>query len=241
MTPSSRKPRASSSGPRAIVVLGAGGHATAVLEVLHAQPAYQVIGCLSTDRSPASGMDVPVLGDDRLLPQLRHDGVTGVCVAVGDNAARQRLCRAAVEAGLSLVSAVSPAALVAPSAVVEAGAVIMPGAILRAHVRVEEGAIVNTGAILDHHCRIEAQAHVAPGATLAGGVTVGAGAMLGAGCTIVPNVRIGAWAIVGAGSVVLHDVPERVTVVGNPARVVAPSASQRPHAVESAIAAEKAR
>ena len=49
---------------------------------------------------------------------------------------------------------------------------------------------------------------------------VRAGASIGSGATILCGVTIGAEALVGAGSVVTRDVPDRVIVVGNPARVL---------------------
>jgi len=47
------------------------------------------------------------------------------------------------------------------------------------------------------------------------------GASIGGGATILPGLRIGAGAMVGAGAVVTKDVPPGVTVVGNPARILA--------------------
>lgn len=48
------------------------------------------------------------------------------------------------------------------------------------------------------------------------------GAKIGAGAVILPGVRIGCGAVVGAGAVVTKDVPDGVTVVGNPARPLTP-------------------
>ena len=45
-------------------------------------------------------------------------------------------------------------------------------------------------------------------------------ASIGSGATILPGITIGEGAMIGAGSVVTKDVPEKVTVVGNPARPV---------------------
>ena len=42
-------------------------------------------------------------------------------------------------------------------------------------------------------------------------------ASIGSGATILPGVTIGERAMIGAGSVVIKDVPDNVTVVGNPA------------------------
>lgn len=53
-------------------------------------------------------------------------------------------------------------------------------------------------------------------------ITVGANAWLAAGVRVGPGVTVGAEAVVGMGSVVVRDVPERVLVAGNPARVIRP-------------------
>ena len=37
---------------------------------------------------------------------------------------------------------------------------------------------------------------------------------------ILPNVVLGDFTIVGAGSVVIKDVPDYVTVVGNPGKII---------------------
>jgi acetyltransferase-like isoleucine patch superfamily enzyme len=52
------------------------------------------------------------------------------------------------------------------------------------------------------------------------GPTIRRGARVGAGAVLCPAVEIGEEAFVGAGAVVVTDVPPRVVVVGNPARVL---------------------
>ena len=52
------------------------------------------------------------------------------------------------------------------------------------------------------------------------GVIVGEGAAVGARAVCVAPVTVGRWALVAAGAVVTKDVPPRVIVVGNPARVL---------------------
>ena len=55
---------------------------------------------------------------------------------------------------------------------------------------------------------------------LIAGPTIRRGARIGGGAILCPGVEIGEEAFVGAGAVVTKDVPSRVIVVGNPARVL---------------------
>ena len=52
------------------------------------------------------------------------------------------------------------------------------------------------------------------------GPTIRRGARIGGGAILCPAVEVGEDAFVGAGAVVVTDVPPRVVVVGNPARVL---------------------
>jgi acetyltransferase-like isoleucine patch superfamily enzyme len=52
------------------------------------------------------------------------------------------------------------------------------------------------------------------------GPTIRRGARVGGGAVLCPGIEIGEEAFVGAGAVVTRDVPARVIVVGNPARVL---------------------
>jgi acetyltransferase-like isoleucine patch superfamily enzyme len=52
------------------------------------------------------------------------------------------------------------------------------------------------------------------------GPTIRRGARVGVGAVLCPGIEVGEEAFVGAGAVVVKDVPSRVVVVGNPARVL---------------------
>ena len=53
-----------------------------------------------------------------------------------------------------------------------------------------------------------------------GTVRLGSDVFVGVNSVILRNVTIGDYSIVGAGSVVTQDVPDKVVVAGNPARIV---------------------
>jgi acetyltransferase-like isoleucine patch superfamily enzyme len=55
---------------------------------------------------------------------------------------------------------------------------------------------------------------------LIAGPTIRRGARIGGGAVLCPGIEIGEEAFVGAGAVVTKDVPARMLVAGNPARVL---------------------
>ncbi len=206
-----------------LLVLGAGGHARVVLDILFQQADRHVVGLL--DNNPAlhgRRIDgVPVLGPIDALTELaeQHDA-RAVIVAIGDNGVRRGLARQVLRAGLSLTNAVHPSATLAESVTVGRNVVVAAGAVICAHSQVGDSVILNTGCLIDHFTMVGEGAHVCPGARVAGRVKIEPGAFVGIGATVVPKVTIGCEAIVGAGAVVLADVAPLATVVGVPARAI---------------------
>jgi UDP-perosamine 4-acetyltransferase len=203
-----------------VVVLGSGGHAKVIIEILRQRTDFEIVGCLGREATGPPVCGVPVIGDDSVLPGLRDGGVHHAFVALGDNHTRSRMIEHVFSIGFKLVNAISLHAVLSPSVAVGEGVAIMAGAVINAESTVGDGVIVNTGATVDHDCVLGPMSHVGPGANLAGSVRIGAGAFLGTGCRVIPGIRIGDWSVIGAGAAVFRDVPEHVVTQGVPARVI---------------------
>jgi UDP-3-O-[3-hydroxymyristoyl] glucosamine N-acyltransferase len=84
--------------------------------------------------------------------------------------------------------------------------------------------VIEDHAKVDDHVHVAHNVHIGVGAMvvacaeLSGGVVLGRGAWIGPNSNVIQQKRIGAGALVGIGSNVLKDVPDGVTVAGNPAR-----------------------
>jgi UDP-perosamine 4-acetyltransferase len=202
-----------------LVILGGGGHAKVVVDVLRSAGSFKPIGYTAREPGPPLAGDVPYLGTDQYLPTLR-DKVPHAFVAIGNNATRLAIGKMLAAQGFRLPPALSAQAVISPSARIGRGAVIMPGAIVNADATVGDFVIVNTGASIDHDCVIGPGAHIAPGTSVCGSVVVGELAFVGVGASIIRGVNVGPRAIVGAGAAVVRDVPSDVTVVGVPARPI---------------------
>lgn len=205
--------------------LGAGGNARSVLDALKVAGKVDVIGLLDNDPCVGTLDGVPVLGDDRLLPELAAQGIRFFFLGLGgggmqafSGVARQKVFDNAVSHGLAPLTVIHPSAVISPSAIIGPGACVLAAAVVNAGAEIGEGVLINTGAIVEHDCRIGAHAHVATGARLAGAVRVGTMAHIGAGAVIRQGLRIGDGALVGIGAAVIRDVDEGTVVAGNPAR-----------------------
>ncbi|MBN1362686.1 MAG: acetyltransferase [Sedimentisphaerales bacterium] len=133
---------------------------------------------------------------------------------------RSRFIQQAEDLGITFATLIHPAANVSSQTQVGKGAIVGPGVVIGSHTHVGPHVVVNRGALIGHHTRIGRFCTVQPGANIAGACTIGEATYVGMGAVILDHVTVGSHAIVGAGAVVTRDVPDRVQVVGVPARIV---------------------
>jgi acetyltransferase EpsM len=112
-----------------------------------------------------------------------------------------------------------PTARVSRTSTVGAGSILSAGVIVAAHAAIGRHVIVNRGTLIGHHTTIGDGVTISPGANIAGRVTIGAGVYVGMGAIVLDSLKIGNGSVIGAGSLVAQDVPDRVQVIGAPARI----------------------
>lgn len=190
---------------------GASGHAKVIIDILRDR-GIPVLGAFDKNPAIKAISGIPVLGTE-----IEQELDQPVIISIGDNSIRRRV---AEKLNVVFGKAIHPSAIISPSAAIAEGTVVMQGAIIQADAKIGRHVIINTGAGIDHDCQIGDYAHVSPGAVLSGNVQVGEGTHIGAGAVVIPNLKIGKWCKIGAGAVVIRDIPDGVTVVGNPARII---------------------
>lgn len=205
------------------LVVGAGGHARVVIDILRSEGRYDPVA--ATDTSPGKrGKDVdgvPIIGDDRCARRLGK--VRSFVLGLGLGARtrpRMELFDRMTAMGLEPLTAVHPRAIVHDRSKIGAGTVVMAGGVVNPGARIGRNVILNTGSLVEHDCRVGDHAHLAPRATLCGGVRLGEGAFVGAHACVLEGLVVGPWSTVGAGAVVLARVSRETTVVGVPARAM---------------------
>jgi acetyltransferase EpsM len=211
-----------------VVILGAGGFAGVVWEILSVQPNLKIIGCTDralglSERSLGEGASLPILGDDDVLPSLLEDHPNlHAVLALGPELidVRARLVRMLSLEGIPAMIAVHPRASVSKQTKLGDGSVVCAGAVISPFTHIGEHCVINLGASVDHDAVLGDNVIVGQGAQIAGYVELADNAVIEMGASVRSRVRVGAGAHVAGGAFVNTDVPERAVVVGVPARVV---------------------
>ncbi|MEP6754340.1 MAG: acetyltransferase [Chthonomonadales bacterium] len=205
-----------------VVVIGAGGHARAVIDAIQASgkaTAFAVV-CDDGNMWGENIFGVPIVGNDEMLCQLENEGATHFVNAVGSLnnwRVRESIYKTGLASGLKPWTVIHPSAVISDHAIIGSGCQIMPGAHIIAGAVVGSNVLLNTRSVVEHDCCVDDHAFLATGAVLSGGVKVGEGALIGSGASVRQGITIGCGATVGVGSAVVKDVAPGETVVGNPA------------------------
>ena len=205
-----------------VIVLGAGGHAKAMLGVLESMKA-EIHGLIDIKVPKWTTLLAHyVLGDESLL---NNDQANSYYLALGIGNRRSTPVRKNIfdkfkAIGFEFITAIHSSSIVHYSVNLAEGSQVMAGVIIQPMTHVGENTILNTGSIIEHDCHIGAHCHIASGAMLGGGVKIGENSFVGSGAIIMPEVVIGSRVTIGSGSVVLKNVADGETVVGVPARIL---------------------
>lgn len=208
---------------RPLIILGTGGNALDFLDVVeainHVTLAWELVGFLDDAREPGSTYHgIEVLGPIARATEFRRCWFVN---AVGSDKSYRRRPDVVAATGLGdqfFATLVHPGASVSRRSRVGAGTVINVGASVGGEVEIGRHATLGPNCTIGHNAVVADFAVVAPGAVVSGFVRLGRGCYVGAGAAVKQKVEVGAGALVGLGAVVVRDVPDRTTVIGNPAR-----------------------
>lgn len=203
-----------------LAILGCGGHGTVVADIA------TVVG----------GWEEIVFFDDRFehKKQVFEFAVLGALngvfaketedhdffVALGDASLRLQWISKLRNSGRHLVTLIHPSTSLSKRSSIGEATLLKPYSVVDAGVSIGQGCIINSGSTISHGCIVGDGVHVCPGVNIAGDVSVGNQTWVGIGASTKQGVKIGEKVIIGAGAVIIDDIPDDVTVVGNPARII---------------------
>lgn len=183
-----------------ILLIGAGGHAKACIDVIEQEDRYQVVGLVGLSHEVgAEVFNYPILGSDNELPTLLKKYKT-VLITVGQiktPAPRIRLYEQLQNLGCHMPIIISPKGYVSPHAKIAEGSIIMHGAVVNAGARIGRNCIINTNALIEHDVEIGDHCHISTASVINGDVKIGCGTFIGSGSRVRQSLMIGKNCMIG--------------------------------------------
>jgi sugar O-acyltransferase (sialic acid O-acetyltransferase NeuD family) len=209
-----------------LVILGAGGSAFDVLDIVEAinaiRPTWEPIGLLDDSSSTGSRqLGLEILGP---LRDARNYPDCAFINSIGSD--KSYRCRPEILASTGLTAdlfatLVHPSASVSCRARLGRGVVVNAGVVIAGGVSIGDHVMLCPGCILGHESAIGDYSIVAPAAVISGLAVVEPACYVGARAVIRQGLRVGTGALIGMGAVVVRDVNDGQIVLGNPARPMA--------------------
>ena len=185
-----------------VIILGAGGHAKVVADILKL-----------SSRDVFCGKKV--LGNDEVINSYSPEDIELVngIGSLPRKKLRWQLASRMRQQGYTFASVIHPNTIIAADVDLAEGVQIMAGVVIQAGTKTGIDSIINTGAIIDHDCKIAANCHLAPGVVCSGGVTIGRNTHLGTGTIVIEYRTVGCNCVVAAGTTVFRDIPDNITFI----------------------------
>ena len=203
-----------------IIMIGNGGHASVLTEMLLAQK-ETIIG-FTAPTSEENAFGLTYLGSDEVIEEYNPADIELV-LGIGTikpSPLREKIFTKFTQKKYHFKSIIHPSAIIAPSVQLGQGVQIMAGTIIQTNTTVADNSIINTGALIDHDCQISSHIHIAPGTKISGSVHIEKGTHVGTGATIIQGIHIGSNCLIGAGAVVVNNIANDIKAVGVPAKEV---------------------
>ncbi len=216
-----------------IAVFGAGGFGLEVAMLIEqinaAGPIWEMIGFFD-DGKPEGVVinDYPVLGGIDALNAWPEE--LSLVFALGIPRTKRAVFENIRNSNIRYPVLIHPSAIVGSSRFITIGdgCIICAGTIITTNISIGKHVILNLACTVGHETSIGDFSSFMPTCNISGEVKIGKGTFWGTGAKVINQKNVGDNVVVGAGAVVVTDLPDDVTAVGVPAKVI--KHGQRPEA-----------
>lgn len=207
-----------------LVIVGAGGFGREVLEWATACPSYrkewEIAGFLDDRPDALQGFEsigLRVIGTTRdYIPTPKDVFI----IAIGHPETRSSLRQRITSKGGEFTRVIHESCSIGRRVDLQPGVILCPRVTLTCDLSIGCNTAININSAVGHDAVIGDDCQLSSFCDVTGHVTIGDRVMMGSRASIIPGKRVGDGSTVGAGSVVVSDVPDSVTVFGNPATIL---------------------
>lgn len=205
-----------------LIIIGAGDVGAFVVKHIDDFGHYEILGILD-DNQAKHGEDFcgfKVLGGLDYLTTHRNEDIC-IALATANPLAKAKILNAiGSESNLNFPSFIHPKVWLGEGVTVGLGTIIYPGVSINYETSIGDFCTINMNCAIGHNCALSTGVTLSPGVNLGGFTGIGEHSFLGIGASTIQGIIIGEESTIGGMSMVLKEVPDRTTVVGNPAKIL---------------------
>lgn len=204
-----------------MIVLGAGGFAKQLLEVILQTPTFDR-PIFFDDKNALESIDLrhefSILRSwEEVAEHFAHN--PEFVVGTGNPSDRKMLFEKAIGLGGKPLSVVSHRARISSQHTrIGIGVCILDDVVIESFAQIGDGVLLNLKSAVTHDCIVGDFSEIGPMACVLGKCHIGQEVSIGAGAIVLPSLTINSKAVVAAGAVVVEDVAAQHVVAGTPAK-----------------------
>ena len=200
-----------------IAIVGNSGFAKEVKWIIdrinEVKPTWNFLGYIDNESKEAWHNDDYIINN--------YTKPLSIAFAIGNCQLREKLVNTYKENhNLSFPNLIDPSVLIGNSNTFGVGNIICANTIITVNVNFGNFAIVNLSSSIGHESKFGDYITLNPSVNISGNVKLGNRVFVGVGTQILQGLTIGQNTVIGAGAVVINDLPENVTAVGIPAKII---------------------
>lgn len=193
-----------------------------ISQINHQTPTYEVAGFYDDNEGlPAQINGAPYRGGIEQLNQAKED--LAVAIAIGNPGAKRAIRQKLHNPKLSFPNLVHPTIQFdrqAQRIEMGEGNLICQGTILTCNIVLGSFITLNLSCTVGHDAQIGDYCSFMPDVNISGETQLGEGIFAGTNSSVINGVSIGSGSVLGAGACAVKDLPEKVTAVGVPAKII---------------------
>jgi sugar O-acyltransferase (sialic acid O-acetyltransferase NeuD family) len=206
-----------------IILIGSGGHALIVADIIESSTNYQIIGVVTKDSNIKEFRGYPILGNDDVLDYYKQNGIKNIAFGIGaykTNDFRELVFNSLKAKGFNIVTLIHKSAIICSNVEIGEGCIVFPGVIVNTSAKIGNNVIIATSSSIDHETILEDHVLISAGVTIGAYSKIKRKTIIALGAKVISGIEIGEDVLIGAGSVVVKDCKEPGIYLGIPAKKI---------------------
>lgn len=139
----------------------------------------------------------------------------------GEPSSRKKMAAKLHSISIELTTIIYPGTHIPSSTTIGEGVIIQEGCLISCNATISNLVVIQPHCIIGHDNILGEGCEISAMSNFGGHVTIGEYSFVGLSASIREGITVGSSSVVSMGASVMKDVPDRVIVMGNPAKIIA--------------------